>query len=71
TKRGAWDEMAGRIDDEILSTFAVIGTPEEAVAEIQRRYGDLATRITLPIPDLADHARWAPVFETLRAPVER
>ncbi|MGZ4345184.1 MAG: TIGR03617 family F420-dependent LLM class oxidoreductase [Solirubrobacteraceae bacterium] len=71
TKRGAWDEMAGRIDDEILNTFAVIGTPEEAVAEIQRRYGDLATRITLTIPDRADHARWAPVFETLRAPVER
>ena len=47
TKRGAWDEMAGMIDDEILHTFAVIGTPEEAAAEIQRRYGDVATRVTL------------------------
>ncbi len=71
TKRGAWDEMAGMIDDEILNTFAVIGTPEEAVAEIRRRYGDLATRITLTIPDGADHARWAPVFDTLRGPGKR
>jgi probable F420-dependent oxidoreductase len=71
TKRGAWDEMAGMIDDEILNTFAVIGTPEDAVAEIRRRYGDLATRITLTIPDGADHARWAPVFDTLRGPGKR
>jgi probable F420-dependent oxidoreductase len=71
TKRGAWDAMAGLIDDEILHTFAVIGTPEEAVEEIQRRYGDMATRITLSIPDDADPARWAPLFEKLRAPSMR
>ena len=71
TKRGAWDRMADLIDDEVLHTFAVIGTPEEAAAEIQRRYGDVATRVTLTLPQGADPARWAPVFETLRAPVSR
>ncbi|HUO69776.1 MAG TPA: TIGR03617 family F420-dependent LLM class oxidoreductase [Solirubrobacteraceae bacterium] len=69
TKRGAWKEMAGLIDDEVLHTFAVIGTPEEAAAGIRRRYGDIATRITLSIPESADPARWAPVFGALRAPV--
>jgi probable F420-dependent oxidoreductase len=64
--RGAWDEMADLIDDEMLHTFAVIGTPEVAVEEILRRYGDVATRITLPIPVAADPARWAPLFEKLR-----
>ena len=71
SKRGAWEEMAPLIDDEMLRTFAVIGTPEDAVAELQRRYGDIATRITLPIPDGDDTARWAPIFETLRAPAKK
>ena len=68
TKRGAWDRLAGVIDDEVLDTFAIVGTPEEAVAEVRRRYGDVATRITLSLPDGADASRWAPVFELLRSP---
>ncbi len=50
TKQGAWDKLASVIDDEVLDTFAVIGTPEEAIAEVKRRYGDVATRITLSRP---------------------
>jgi probable F420-dependent oxidoreductase len=69
TKQGAWDKLAGVIDDEVLNTFAIIGTPEEAVAEVKRRYGDLATRITLDVPDGADAERWGAVFDELRAPV--
>jgi probable F420-dependent oxidoreductase len=68
TKRGAWDEVADAIDDEVLETFAVIGTPEEAVEEVRRRYGDVATRFTLTIPDGADQDRWAALFERLREP---
>jgi alkanesulfonate monooxygenase SsuD/methylene tetrahydromethanopterin reductase-like flavin-dependent oxidoreductase (luciferase family) len=47
TKRGEWDKLPDAVDDEVLNTFAVIGTPEEAVAEIKRRYGDVVTRMTL------------------------
>jgi len=71
TKRGAWDELAGVISDEVLHTFAVIGTPEQAAEEIRRRYGDVATRVTLSVPDGADPERWAPVFGALRAPAAR
>jgi probable F420-dependent oxidoreductase len=69
TKQGAWDRIAGLIDDEILHTFAVVGTPEEAVEEARRRYGDVCTRISLPIPEGADPDRWGPLFERLREPV--
>lgn len=69
TKQGAWDKLSSAIDDEVLDTFAIIGTPEEAVAEVKRRYGDVATRITLNLPDDADLDRWGPVFDELRAPV--
>ena len=69
TKRGAWDEIASLIDDEMLHTFAVVGTPEEAIEEVRRRYGDVATRVTLATPQGADPERWAPLFARLREPV--
>ena len=69
TKRGAWEELSSVIDDEVLNTFAVVGTPEEAAAEIRRRYGDTATRLTLPLPDGAEPERWAPVLRALREPL--
>ena len=66
TKRGEWDRMAELIDDEMVQTFAVVGTPEEAVAEIKRRYGDIATRITLQLPAERDEERWRGLFDELR-----
>ena len=70
TKRGAWDQIAALIDDDVLHTFAVIGTPEKCVDEARRRYGDIATRISITIPDGADPDRWGALFERLREPVE-
>jgi probable F420-dependent oxidoreductase len=66
TKRGEWDKLHEAIDDEVLDTFAVIGTPEDAIAEVKRRYGDLVTRITIRIPEDADLDRWGALFESLR-----
>ena len=43
--RGEWEQMAEAIDDDVLHAFAVVGTPEEAIAELKRRYGDVITRI--------------------------
>jgi probable F420-dependent oxidoreductase len=67
TKRGEWDRMSELIDDELVETFAVVGTPEEAFAEVRRRYGDIATRVTLTIPEERDEERWRGLFESLRA----
>ena len=70
TKRGEWDQMSALIDDELVDAFAVVGTPEEAVAELKRRYGDIATRITLQLPaerDEAANARWRGLCEELRS----
>jgi alkanesulfonate monooxygenase SsuD/methylene tetrahydromethanopterin reductase-like flavin-dependent oxidoreductase (luciferase family) len=59
--------MANLIDDEVLHTFAIIGTPQQAVAEIQRRYGDLITRITIvALP--GQPVRSSEPFKALRAP---
>jgi probable F420-dependent oxidoreductase len=67
TKRGEWDKLHEAVDDEVLNTFAVVGPPEEAIAEVKKRYGDIATRITLVLPPERDEARWAKLFAELRA----
>jgi probable F420-dependent oxidoreductase len=66
TKRGEWDKLAEIIPDEVVETFAVIGTPEEAIAEIKRRYGDICTRITLSLPPERDEERWNELLAQLR-----
>jgi probable F420-dependent oxidoreductase len=65
TKRGEWDRLADAIDDEVLHTFAVIGTPDEVVAELRKRYGGLVTRITVVPPD--DPAEATAMLSALRA----
>ncbi len=66
TKRGEWDRMSELIEDEVLHTFAIIGSPEEAFAEIRRRYGDVVTRITVAVPEDRDPERWNRLFDSLR-----
>jgi probable F420-dependent oxidoreductase len=50
TKQGRWDDMAALIPDEVLHTFAVIGTPEEAGRGLAAKYAGLADRLTLNTP---------------------
>jgi probable F420-dependent oxidoreductase len=66
TKSGAWDKLAATISDEVLHTFAVVGTLEHAVHETRRRYGALATRITLPVSPGASDERWSAALAHLR-----
>ena len=47
SKSDGWGAMPELIDDEVLAAFTVIGTPEEAGAELRERYGDVATRVVL------------------------
>jgi probable F420-dependent oxidoreductase len=67
TKRGEWDRMGELISDDVLKEFAVVGTPEDAIAEVKRRYGDICTRITLTLPEDRDEDRWAALLDSLRA----
>ena len=66
-RRGEWDRMTELIDDDVLNTFAVVGAPQAACTEIQRRYGDLLTRITLTLPDERDGERRNALLEALRS----
>lgn len=45
---GRWAAMGELIGDDVLSAFAVIGRPQDVGAELKRRYGDVADRVTVP-----------------------
>ncbi len=48
--QGRWDEMAGLITDEMLETYATIGTYEEIADRLRERYGGLVSSVTLNLP---------------------
>ncbi len=50
TKANRWDELGTLIDDEVLHTIAVLGTPDEVAGQLHERYGDLATRLGFSLP---------------------
>jgi probable F420-dependent oxidoreductase len=67
-RRGAWEELPSAIPQEVLDAFAIVGAPEAVAEEIAARFGAIATRVALGLPDDADPQRWAPVFDRLRNP---
>src|SRR5262245_23009943 len=67
SKQGKWVEMGDLIDDEILTTFAVVGEPETIGPELHTRYGDCIQRISFYAPYRSDPDRWRKVLEDVKA----
>jgi probable F420-dependent oxidoreductase len=61
SKTGDVMKMIDLVDDTVLRTLAVVGTPAEAAAEIKARFGDVADRICAYFPG-STHPR-----ETIRS----
>jgi probable F420-dependent oxidoreductase len=68
SKRGEWAEMGRSITDEVFDAFAVRGQPEELVAQVQSRYGDLIDRVGFYAPYRTDPEHWADVVSAFHAP---
>ncbi len=71
SKQGQWVEMGNLINDEILNTFAVVGSPEQVAPELKRRYDDVIQRISFYAPYKSDPERWRRVFSALPSWVDR
>jgi probable F420-dependent oxidoreductase len=67
SKQGQWVEMGNLINDEILNTFAVVGSPEQVAPELKRRYDDVIQRISFYAPYKSDPERWRRVISDLQA----
>jgi probable F420-dependent oxidoreductase len=66
SKQGKWVEMGNLINDEILNTFAVVGSPEQVAPELKRRYEDVIQRISFYAPYKSDPERWHRVISDLQ-----
>ena len=54
TREGKWLELSKLVDDDMLNTFAVVGTPAEVARQLVERYNGKADRISPVVyqPDL-------------------
>jgi probable F420-dependent oxidoreductase len=62
SKRGAWTEMAGLIDDEVLNTFAVVAPIDDIASIVLKRFGDVVDRFSFYAPYPMEPDRWAEVL---------
>ncbi|MGZ8765619.1 MAG: LLM class F420-dependent oxidoreductase [Acidimicrobiia bacterium] len=67
SKAGDWGAMAAAIDDDMLTTFAVRGTPQEVAATIAQRYGDVIDRVACNTPYAVAPDTWAEVLDAFSA----
>ena len=65
SKRGAWLEMAGRIDDALLGEIAVVGRRDEIAGKLQARCAGVADRVSIVSPFAPDPELWADVVSAL------
>lgn len=55
TREGKWAELTDLVDDDMMKTFAVVGTPAEVAQQIAKRYVGKADRVSPVVyqPDVA------------------
>jgi probable F420-dependent oxidoreductase len=68
SRQHAWAEMGTLIGDDVLNAFAVAGSPARVAADLNRRFGDLISAISLYTPYQADEHEVAAVVAELRVP---
>lgn len=66
SRRQEWAAMGGLITDDVLNAFAVAGDPQQVAATVQRRFGDIISRVSLYLPYRADPAAVMAITAALR-----
>ncbi|MET0147448.1 MAG: TIGR03617 family F420-dependent LLM class oxidoreductase [Ilumatobacteraceae bacterium] len=54
TKRGEWDQLGSRIDDEVLDAFAIVAEPADLPAAYVERWAGIADRVSVPNAGLSE-----------------
>jgi probable F420-dependent oxidoreductase len=50
SKRREWTKMADLIDQDVVETFAVVGSPDEIPGRLTARFADMITRVSFYTP---------------------
>ena len=69
SKAQRWNEMPDRISDEMLHTYAVVGTYDEITTELTSRYAGVvdATEFSIPVLDQDDEALLEEMVRSIKA----
>jgi probable F420-dependent oxidoreductase len=67
SRNGQWQEMAARIDDDVVDAFAVVAAPDKVGAELVQRFGDVVTRMTFYTPYAVDNSVTAQIAADVQA----
>jgi alkanesulfonate monooxygenase SsuD/methylene tetrahydromethanopterin reductase-like flavin-dependent oxidoreductase (luciferase family) len=64
-----WDRMPAHIGDDVLETFAVVGTHAEIAEKLRRRFGDVVTscEFSISVRNQADKERLAQIVKDVHA----
>jgi probable F420-dependent oxidoreductase len=65
SKQGKWLEMAGLIDDDVLSQIAVMAPRDELAEALRKRYSGVVDRLSLVSHTAPDPDLWADVVQAL------
>ncbi len=66
SRRGAWDEMADLVDDQMLDTFAVVGDLGEIPGKVRARFGDVVDRFSFYAPYDVEPGRWSEILAAFK-----
>jgi probable F420-dependent oxidoreductase len=66
TKQGRWDEIAGRVPDEVVDRFVVRGKPGEIARLLEDRYAGTVDRVALSMPYPATDETLAAIVDGFR-----
>jgi probable F420-dependent oxidoreductase len=65
SKQGRWKEMAARVPDDVLHTFAAVGRHDEIAKQVEQRFGGLVDSVAVDFVDTAPELA-AELIEDLR-----
>jgi probable F420-dependent oxidoreductase len=68
SRRGDWAAMPDLVPDEVLSTFAAVGSADEVAAELRSRFAGVVTRLSFSASYPIEQATTARLVRALRAP---
>jgi probable F420-dependent oxidoreductase len=67
SKQGAWEQMGELIDDDMLASFAVIGDPASAGAQLLSRFDGIIDRISFYLPYTLVDSDLATLLQAVKA----
>jgi probable F420-dependent oxidoreductase len=70
-KSGRWAELAAVLPDEVLTTFALVGRPDEVAAQLLERWDGVLDRASLVAPRRVDDDCWKRIHDAVAGAGDR